>query len=100
MAKTAEEKCLDALKTVMRNRYNDENYIVVGEYAECATCLEKKDGKWEVYHGERLNHYDSQFFTDILTACLTAIEKVGSPDDMSEAKQEFTTLITDTEKYA
>ena len=100
MAKTAEEKGLNALKTVMQNRFNDEDYIVIGEYAECATCLEKKDDKWELYHGERLNHYNSKFFSDILSACLAAIEKVGYPEDMSEAKQEFTTLITDTEKYA
>ena len=100
MAKTAEEKCLDALKKVMLHYYEKEDYIAFGGYSECSVCLEKKDNTWEVYYGEHMSHFDSKFFSDIPVACLAAIDKVGFPKDMSEAKQEFIMLITDTEKYA
>ena len=89
MANISEEKCIDALKEILVRCFGDENKVVVGDYAECATCLEKQDEGWDLYHGERLNHYNSQFFGDIKDACLAAIDKAGYPEDMQEAKNEF-----------
>ena len=53
-------------------------YYSLNGYAEAAVCLEKSDNGWEVFNGERNNHYGSSFFEDVKDASVELLRRLDS----------------------
>jgi hypothetical protein len=99
MVISAEQKCLDALKTVAK-LYPEYDCLSIGSYAECAVCIERTEKGWEVYQGEHMKHHNSEIYSDIITACLSVIDRIGYPEDTRQVKERYIQEITNTSQYA
>ena len=85
---TREDICLNALaKTLEAN--NLTSRFSLNGYAEQAFCLERSKNGWEVYTGERNNHYNSKTFTNILDASMELIRLLSFYSDEDKLKNQF-----------
>ena len=85
---TREDICLNALsKTLEAN--NLTSHCSLNGYAEQAYCLEKSKDGWEVYSGERNNHFNSKTFTNILDASMELIHLLSFYSDKDTLKNQF-----------
>ena len=90
-----EDKYLEALNTVLKDEY-PENYYSLNGYRECAYCLQKdRDNRgWEVYCGERNNHFDSNLFNSLYGACIGMIDLIGDKENTEKMIQRFVSLTS------
>ena len=88
-----EKQILDLLSTILEKYCYDDEYSLEG-YSENSICIEKEDDSaWEVYCGERNNHYSSETASNIYDACMIMIRKVGKPEDVPQMENLFSGLI-------
>ena len=101
MEKTREEICLNALARTLEAN-NLKAYYSLDGYAEEAYCLERSPEGWEVYSGERNNHYGSKTYTNILDASMELIRLLSFYSDKDSLKNQFIDNLVscNTGKYA
>ncbi len=68
----------------------------LGGYGEQSFCIQKTDDKWEVFDGERGNHYSSAFYDSLIEASKDLIKRYTLLDHPEKALVEFTDLLART----
>lgn len=92
MDRVNENICINTLNEVLENNGLRGYYSLHG-YAEQACCLEKHDNTWEVFGGERGNHYDSTIYNDVLGACMEMLRRLATHRDLEILENQFVELL-------
>ncbi len=88
----SEKMYLDALERVLSSRFSIYEYKI-GEYQECATCIEKEKDEWIVYDAERGVRLREERSELIAEACMMLLKK------MTIDEQEITSMTEEMFKY-
>lgn len=91
---TQEQSVLRVLERVLRSNGILSEQYSVGGYGEECVCLERTDHGWEVYDGERGQHYAPFTSLNLRAACLQMLDRLAESDVQSQAMQnEFRRLL-------
>ncbi len=76
----SDRSTIQKMKDVLESNGIPSYYYHVGGYAEECVCLERTDGGWEVYTGERGSRYDARTYDDVRSACKRVLDRVAESD--------------------
>lgn len=72
---------IEILVKALKEFHIPKEFYCIGEYAEEAVCLEKKDLSWIVYEGERGKRYNIKTHLNCKDACHDIISRVAESVD-------------------
>ena len=76
-ASKRDRKMLQALELTLKKNGIPSYSYHIGGYAEECVCLERVANGWDVYIGERGNHYEVMSSGDLKTACKRVLDRVA-----------------------
>jgi len=86
---TQEQIILQILERVLHDTGIPSEQYHLGGYAEECVCLERTDGGWEVYDGERGKRYAVFASPDLYQACLEMLDRLAESEERSAFVQGY-----------
>ncbi len=92
MTSEQERMCLVSLNKICCDHFDKDEFSLNGK-KESAVCLDKVQGKWNVYESEKNSYNDLLLFDNIVEAALDFLRRLSAASEYGNIKDKFLASI-------